>query len=241
MFTICLDAGHFGKYNVSPANKNYYESQMAWKLHLLQKKYLEEYGARVILTRNDQTVDLEATKRGLKANGCDLFISDHSNAVSNAVNDSVDYVAVFHLMDDSSTKCDDVSKELANKIAPVIADVMGTKQGYRVLSRKSDSDRNKDGIMNDNYYGVLHGARSVGVPALIIEHSFHTNTKMTNWLLNDANLDKLAKEEARVIAEHFGLSKTKTKNYEEIGKMFDKVLADIKNLDSVKKLLEMVK
>ena len=39
---ICLDAGHQGRYNQSPADHRYYESVMVWKLHLLQKKYLEE-------------------------------------------------------------------------------------------------------------------------------------------------------------------------------------------------------
>ena len=35
---ICLDAGHYGYYNQSPANKSYYESKMVWKLHLKLKK-----------------------------------------------------------------------------------------------------------------------------------------------------------------------------------------------------------
>jgi N-acetylmuramoyl-L-alanine amidase len=48
---ICLDAGHYGKYNRSPAVKEYYESDMNWKLHNMLKKYLEEYGFEVIQTR----------------------------------------------------------------------------------------------------------------------------------------------------------------------------------------------
>ena len=48
---ICLDAGHQGRYNQSPADHRYYESVMVWKLHLLQKKYLEDYGIEVITTR----------------------------------------------------------------------------------------------------------------------------------------------------------------------------------------------
>ena len=43
---ICLDAGHYGKYNRSPVVKEYYESDMNWKLHLLLKKYLEGYGSQ---------------------------------------------------------------------------------------------------------------------------------------------------------------------------------------------------
>lgn len=212
---ICIDSGHYGKYNRSPANKSYYESEAMWKLHLLQKKYLEEYGFEVITTRSKLANDLALHTRGTKSKGCVLFISDHSNATGSGVNESIDHVAVYHLTDDKTTKCDDISKEIAQKLAPVIAKVMDTKNGYKVLTRKSGNDRNGDGIMNDNYYGVLHGARTVGTPALILEHSFHTNTRSTNWLLNDANIDKLAKAEADAIAEYFGMSKVPEKETEK--------------------------
>lgn len=208
---ICEDAGHFGKYNQSPANRSYYESDMVWKLHLMRKKYLEEYeGVEVITTRSNQATDLELTARGRKAAGCDLFISDHSNAVGSCVNEDVDYAVVYHLTNDTTTKCDDISKELAYILAPVISEAIGTKQGWAVKQRLSDNDRNGDGIFNDNYYGVLHGARSVGVPGLILEHSFHTNTRITNWLLDDNNLEKIAKAEADAIAKYFGLKKKGT-------------------------------
>lgn len=204
---VCIDAGHYGKYNMCPNNSAYYESDMVWKLHLLQKKYLEALGIEVITTRADKDKDLSLNSRGIAARGCDLFISDHSNAVGNGMNESVDYVAVYHLVDDTTVTCDDISKEIAGIIAPVIADVMGTKQGYRVVTRKSDNDRNGDGMMNDNYYGVLHASRSVGVPGLILEHSFHTNSAAVAWLLNDDNLDKLAKAESECIASYL-LGKT---------------------------------
>ena len=55
---ICLDAGHYGKYNQSPVIPEYYESDMTWKLHLKLKKYLEEYGIEVITTRTKQKEDM---------------------------------------------------------------------------------------------------------------------------------------------------------------------------------------
>ena len=200
---ICIDAGHYGKYNRCPNNSNYYESVVMWNLHLLQKKYLEELGAEVVTTRSNQATDLSLSERGKKSAGCDLFISDHTNATGNGMNETIDYVAVYHLTDDKAVTCDDISKEIGTKLAPVIAGVMGTKQGYKILTRKSSNDKNRDGVLNDNYYGVLHGARMVNVPGLILEHSFHTNTASVNWLLNEGNLDKLAKAEAEVIAEYF--------------------------------------
>lgn len=40
---VCLDAGHYGKYNRSPAVLSYYESDMTWKLHNYLKKELEAW------------------------------------------------------------------------------------------------------------------------------------------------------------------------------------------------------
>lgn len=200
---ICIDAGHYAKYNRCPGNAAYYESEVMWKLHLLQKKYLEELGATVIITRVDQSKDLALNARGAASKGCDLFMSDHSNAVANGMNENVDYVAVYHLTEDAYAVCDDISKEVANVLAPIIAEAMGTKQGYKVLTRLASNDRNGDGVLNDNYYGVLNGARQVNVPGLILEHSFHTNTATVKWLLQDGNLDKLAKAEAEGIAKYF--------------------------------------
>lgn len=198
---VCIDSGHFDKYNRCPNNPNYYESVQMWKLHLLQKKYLEARGIEVITTRPTLEKDLNLTTRGKMAKGCDLFISNHTNAVGSAMNESVDHVAVYHLTADNWTDADEKSVKFANALAPVIAQEMGTKQQYKVLSRKADYDRNNDGVLNDNYYAVLHGARMVNVPALILEHSFHTNSRSVKWLLDDANLDRLARAEAEAIAK----------------------------------------
>lgn len=202
---ICLDAGHYAYYNQSPANRNYWESKAMWTLHLMLKKYLEWHGFEVVTTRQVQEHDLELTARGRMALGCDLFLSLHSNAVGSYVNDDVDYAVIYRLTDDNTTKIDEISNELAYILAPVIASTMGTKQAWAVKQRLSDNDRNYDGVFNDNYYGVLHGARTVGVPGLILEHSFHTNTRITNWLLDENNLDRLAKVEAEAIAKYFGM------------------------------------
>ena len=128
------------------------------------------------------------------------------------MDESIDYVAVYHLVNDIKIKADDISREIAQKLAPVIAQAMGTKQSPRVLSRKASSDRNRDGVLNDNYYGVLHGAYMVGTPATILEHSFHTNSEIVRWLLKDANLDRLARLEAECIASHFAGREVKVTN-----------------------------
>jgi len=189
---ICLDAGHYGKYNQSPANGKYYESDMVWKLHLFQKQFLEEYGFEVITTRANQETDKGLYDRGALSAGYSLFISDHSNAVGSYVNESVDYPVAYVLLNGSST-------DIGLKLAKAVQRVMGTNQEARTATRQG---------ANGEYYGALRGATAVGTPGIILEHSFHTNTRVTNWLLNDDNLWALAKVEADTIAEYFGVKKS---------------------------------
>jgi N-acetylmuramoyl-L-alanine amidase len=189
MTKICLDAGHYGKYNQSPAVPKYYESDMAWKLHLKLKAYLETYGIEVHTTRKSQDENLGLTARGKKAAGCDLFLSIHSNAAGNKPNEQVDYPIAFVPINGSAN-------ELGELLAKCVAQIMGTTQHGRSETKKSTKG-------NWDYYSVINGAVSVDVPGIILEHSFHTNTAATNWLMQDSNLDMLAKAEARVIAEYF--------------------------------------
>ena len=192
---VCLDAGHYGKYNRSPAVPEYYESEMNWKLHLMLKAELEKYGIKVITTRADKDKDLGLTARGNASKDCDILLSIHSNAVGSGVNESIDYPVVYVPINGSGN-------ELGKKLAECIESVMGTTQKGRAESRK--------GSGNWDYYSVIYGAVAVGTPGLILEHSFHTNTKMTKWLMVDSNLDKLAKAEAKVVAEWFGMAEVKT-------------------------------
>lgn len=190
---ICLDAGHYSKYNQSPAVAKYYESDMAWKLHLKLKAYLETYGIEVITTRKNQNENLGLTARGKKAEGCDLFLSIHSNAVGDKVNETVDYPIAFVPINGSGDK-------LGKLLAECVEQTMNTKQTSKIEAKKSSKG-------DWDYYSVISGATSVGVPGIILEHSFHTNTKSTKWLLDDSNLDQLAKAEAEIIANYFKAEK----------------------------------
>ncbi len=202
---ICLDAGHVGsKYNQSPVVKTYYESAMVWALHLKLKAQLEARGFQVVTTRTSIDTDLGVYERGTASKGCDVFISLHSNACGT---ESVDYPVVYRAYDNKN----DVDT-LALKLAKKVGELMGTAQAGRTATRKNSS--------GGEYYGVLRGARAVGTPYyMLIEHSFHTNTKATKWLSVDANLDKLAVAEADILAEFFGMeSSTATEKTAIMGK-----------------------
>lgn len=181
-FRVCLDAGHYGNYNAG-AVTGYYESVRMWKLTELLAVELTTRGITVIKTRSNQATDLALTSRGKKAKGCDLFLSMHSNAASV---ESVDYPVAYVPLNGTGTA-------IGQKLADIVADVMETVQKGRTATRK--------GSGGADYYGVIRGAVAVGVPGIILEHSFHTNRKAAAWLMSDANLAKLAKAEADCIAE----------------------------------------
>lgn len=193
---ICLDAGHYGKYNRSPALKTYYESEMNWKLHNYLKAELETYNdVEVIVTRTNQSKDMSLIERGKASKGCDLLLSEHSNAVGgNGVNEDIDYPVAYVSINGKGNK-------LGGLLAECVRKTMGTKQSAQVQSRKGTWG-------NYDWYSLINGAVQVGTTAIILEHSFHTNTKMATWLSNDNNLKKMAQAEAKVIADYFGVKKT---------------------------------
>lgn len=198
---ICLDAGHFGRNNwnnnITPT---YWESLMAWDLHLMLKAELEKYeGISVITTRADQTKDLALEARGKKAAGCDLLVSTHSNACNT---ESVDRpVAIYPV----SGRCKDLALALAN----TVREIMQTKDPAKIAQRWNSAG-------NADYYGVIRGAASVGVPGIILEHSFHTNNRSAKWLQDPANLRKLAVAEAAVLAAAYGCRPKATNPFTDV-------------------------
>lgn len=103
------------------------------------------------------------------------------------MDETVDYVAIYVPQDGSG---DEIGQILADGISLV----MGTQQVGRITAREGN---------NGDYYGVIRGAVAVGTVGMILEHSFHTNTRSTHWLLDADNLARLAEEEAVLIAEYF--------------------------------------
>lgn len=188
---VMLDAGHYGKYNRSPAIPSYWESLMNWELHLYLKSELEAYGIVVGQTRTEQAKDRALYDRGYASKGYDLFISLHSNAAGSYVNESIDYPVC---MCQVSGKSDKIGMLLAENVQTL----MKTEQKARIFKRALDS--------GGDYYGVLRGAAAAGTPGVIVEHSFHTCTRMTQWLMDSNNLKRMAKAEAKIIAEYLGVS-----------------------------------
>jgi N-acetylmuramoyl-L-alanine amidase len=196
---IMLDAGHYINYNHSPVLASYYEGNVMWTYHKYLKLALEQYPNIIVdTTRPDNSAAIGSAlgpwERGAMGEGYDLVLSVHSNAASTS---SADHPVAICTLDPRFSA---VSKALGMKLANKVAAVMNTNQAA-VAYVKAQSD-------GQDWYGVNRGATSVGVPSIILEHSFHTNYRSAVWLSQDANLRTLATAEADVIAGYYGITKT---------------------------------
>ena len=199
---ICLDPGHYGDdYNPGVA-AGYVESNFTWAYYFLLKERLERYGVEVIGTRDSKAEDLGLQARGKKAEGCDLFISVHSNAVDN----KPDMNSVFcHWSVRSGGE--GIAKKIGNALTTLFRSEWGQCDAPTFYAQESEKYPGYD------YFGVLKGAASVNVPAIIVEHSFHTNKQYCEWAMAPGNIERMADVEVEAIAEDYGLSKKTSSDY----------------------------
>ena len=202
---LMIDPGHDkARYNQSPVVPEYWEGERMWVLAGMLRTALGKRGIATAITKTKCDQTIEVSQRGKMAKGCTALISLHSNACGDP---GVDRPVAIHLVDDNCGTIDEESKALAKILGQTVERVMDTSPA-EVYSRKSGRDRDGDGKKNDDYYGVLYGAHQAGVPAVILENSFHTNARAARWLLDDGNLQKLAKALADALAEHYGVAQT---------------------------------
>ncbi len=188
---ICIDAGHDEGYNPSPCDPRYSEGTRMFRLQEFLKTELARYGFEVLCTRERVEDNPSLAERGAMARGCALLLSLHSNAVGNLQNEAVDYVRVYYPVSRRE-------EPLARELSELIAAVMGTRQEPQYLVRWNSTG-------TADYYGVIRHAAEVGTAAMIVEHSFHTHPRSTEWLRSDENLHRLAAAEAALLAEYYGM------------------------------------
>lgn len=201
-FKILLDPGHDkAEYNKGAA-PGYWEGARMWRLYELLRPALEKRGFIVGTTKTQCNQSVSVTRRGAMARGYDALVSLHSNACGDP---DVDRPVGIYFVDDDCGEIDAESKELAQILSKVVADVMQTSKPQQ-YSKLSKNDRDHNGRHDDDYYGVLFATHEAGVPGIILEHSFHTNYRAAKWLMDDDNLCALAEAEAEALAEYYGVN-----------------------------------
>ena len=194
---FCIDQGHYpnGNKGITPG---YYEGNKMFILGQYLKEELEKYeGFSAILTRNKISDNPTLAERGEMAirQGCQVFVSLHTNAFSNP---SACGVAVYY-----SLRRPD-SRTLAVKLGEEIAELM--EKGDGVTYFRGAVTRAYPGTTDTDYYAVIRNSVRGDVVkySFLLEQGFHTNPEECAWLNQDGNLRRLAATEASIFANYFG-------------------------------------
>lgn len=192
---VFLDPGHGGtdRYNKGPTG--YIEADGVLDISLKLRDELLSTGAFEVKMSREKDATVGVRERGNMAArwGADMFISEHSNATGWKVNNTKRGVDVFYSVDIPS------DKDFANRMSKEIADVMDTNNngGYTWESTK---------YPGEDYLGVIDAAQDGGVPhVLLIENGFHDNPEDEALLKDPAKRTAIAKAQARIICNFYGV------------------------------------
>lgn len=187
MKKVMIDPGHF-RGNANKGPMGYYEHEGVWKISNYLKQILETSNVQVDFTKPYEG-DLDLYKRGQKAQGYDLFISEHTNAY----NQKVRGVEVFF---DYSKPQDRVHAE---ELSLAVSTVMGNpRRGAKTRTYMENSK-------TYNYYGVIRGASATNCPHIfLIESGYHDTLEDEAFLKIDENLKKIAQAQASIILKILG-------------------------------------
>ena len=165
-----LDAGHGGRDEGTKVH-SFKEKKITLATALYTKRYLEQMGYRVILTRAKDT-EVSLARRVALANKTRsaLFISIHFNASKNTEAKGVE-VFYYDAKDQERTKN---SRKLANYIL------------HQVIDQTEASSR---GVKVGNF----HVIRETQMPAVLVEGGFVTNVQECSHLRKKEYLEHIAK------------------------------------------------
>lgn len=182
---IFLDPGHGGE---DRKNKNLdgkiIEADVNLRVAVDLKKYLEEAGAQVFISRDaDKTVPLEERSALANNSGAEIFISIHHNAPGKTEDAYTDYTAAYYHARETNYEYEPCNHDIAKFIERDLAYVMRNSGGLGSF----------DGTYSD--YNIYPGEgfsvlRKADIPAVLIECAFHTS----HWeelRLNDEEFNKI--------------------------------------------------
>ena len=239
---VCLDPGHYAGCNEVPDAENpYCEGDFTLEVGLaLRDELAETYGVTCVMTRetgsislggmSDEALDNTAIQlRGEAADGCDLFISLHTNANLDDANGAPTFeqptsITKPIVLANTVAASDERTLAVANAIGEAIADASAScgiaregafdpvngPQELRTWSDAFNDSTTENGTVSirrwngGDYYGVLRGAANVGVPGFIVEHGHHTVPEMRQAAAEGTLAPVWAEADARGIAEGYG-------------------------------------
>lgn len=217
---VVLDPGHDGTHGGSSAN-GFVEAQLNLKIAQYCKAELEEYrGVTVYMTRDSSSCPSGGGDNGLciqrradiaRNMGANLFVSLHNNYSDSP---SASGAEVWYPNQNYNPWTSQVGGSAASKILEQLTSLGLHNRGTQI--RNAKIDKYPDGSVAD-WYGVIRHCKEYGIPGIIVEHAFMSNSSdAANFLSNDEGLKKLGVADATGIAQYFGLKKEKPEEYSAV-------------------------
>ena len=209
---VALDPGHDSTHVGASAN-GVREEVLTLKIAQYCKAELEEYaGVSVYMTRTtadcphpggSSAHDIDQRVADAAAAGASVYVSFHLNSSLSSAAKGAEIII-------PNTNWKPQVGNDGNKLATLIeSELVGLGLEERKIYSKNTTvnERYEDGSLSD-YFTVQISAKEHGIPGIIVEHAFVTNTSdVNNFLNNEAGLKKLGVADATGIAKYFGLSK----------------------------------
>lgn len=217
---VVLDPGHDGTHGGSSAN-GFVEAQLNLKIAQYCKAELEEYyGVTVYMTRDsascpngggDNKSCLQRRADIARDMGANLFVSLHNNYSSAS---SASGAEIWYPNQNYNPWTSQVGGSAASCILEQLTSLGLKGRGTQI--RNAKEDKYPDGSAAD-YYAVIRHCKEYGIPGIIVEHAFMSNSSdAANFLSNDEGLKKLGVADATGIAQYFGLKKEKPVDYSAV-------------------------
>ena len=209
---VALDPGHDSSHAGASAN-GVREEVLTLKIAQYCKAELENYaGVSVYMTRTSAACphpggssakDIEQRVADAAKAGASIYVSIHLNSSKSSSAKGAE-VIYPNLSWKSQVGAD------GKRLAKLIEDeLVGIGLERRAIYSKNTTigETYEDGSISD-YFTVQISAKEHGIPGIIVEHAFVTNSSdVNNYLNNEAGLKKLGVADATGIAKYFGLEK----------------------------------
>lgn len=209
---VALDPGHDSSHAGASAN-GVREEVLTLKIAQYCKAELENYaGVSVYMTRTSAACphpggssakDIEQRVADAAKAGASIYVSIHLNSSKSS---SAKGAEVIYPNSSWKPQVGADGKRLAELIED---ELVGIGLERRAIYSKNTTigETYEDGSISD-YFTVQISAKEHGIPGIIVEHAFVTNSSdVNNYLNNETGLKKLGVADATGIAKYFGLEK----------------------------------
>ena len=218
---VALDPGHDDR----DAGASYYglkEEVLTLKIANYCKAELEQYyGVEVYMTRTSSACPypnaspaggcITARANAAAKAGAKIFVSFHLNAVDPEKTDAEKVCGAEVIIPNFNWKADvgAQGQDLATKILSELTSLGLYNRGLYYKTGTDPKYKYPDGSLED-WFTVQVANKYNGIPGIIVEHAFITNSGDVNNVLNtEAGLKRLGVADATGIANYLGLSKEK--------------------------------